>query len=401
MNDEGLTPDWVSDEAATVADTVIDVRRELHRRPELAFQEHSTTRLVTERLEELGIGVRPCSVATGAVAVLEGGHPGRTVLLRADLDALPIDEEVALGFASENAGVMHACGHDAHAAMLLGAAEVLARRAEDLPGRFVLVFQPAEEIGEGARHMIDAGAIDGLDIDAAIACHVAAPIPVGLVGMRPGVAMASWRTLTATITGPGTHGSISTKAGNVVLAASHLAGMLPGTVADLHYEGMPCACSTGMIHAGTAPNVVPTRAQLRGTLRTFTPDQADQACQAVREACDRVADEFEVEVKLDLPLTVDRVINDGDVVERVRRGVAAALGGDALMPMPPAPASDDMAEFLDRIPGCYFFLGAGDPGHPSGATHSPTFRIDERCLTIGVTAMASAALELATQAIRS
>jgi amidohydrolase len=279
--------------------------------------------------------------------------------------------------------------------MLLGVAEVLSGRAEDLPGRYVFVFQPAEETGQGARMMLEAGVLDGLDVSAAVACHVASPVPSGLIGMRPGVAMASAHHLTITITGVGSHGSISQRSGNVVLAVSHLAGLLPGTVDGLQYEGMPCACSTGIIHVGTAPNVIPTHAHLRGTLRTFTPAQADEALTAIDGACRRVAEEFEVDVSLDAPLTTIALVNDGDAVELVRRAVERDLGPAHLFPMPPAPASDDMAEFLTRIPGCYFFLGAGDPDRPGGPPHSPTFRIDERCLPIGVTAMATAATDLA------
>jgi amidohydrolase len=386
---------WTGLAIARSADEMIDTRRWLHRRPELSLEEHETTALIRERLRAAGLRELRCPTPTGALALLEGGRPGKTVLLRADIDALPIDEEAELEFRSQFPERMHACGHDAHTAIGLAVATALAQRAEDLSGRFVFLFQPAEETAQGARRMLDGGAFDGLGIDAAVACHVAAPLPVGRIGLRPGIALAAIHDITIRIRGIGGHGSQAQRQGNVVLAASQLAGLLPGTVGELSHEGTRCACSTGMIQAGTAPNVIPRTALLRGTLRTFTSAHAREAVAAVREACERIAAEFGVEVDVSIPRVAPAVVNDASVAGRVRSAISAEIGAANVLAMPPVSASDDMAEIQARFPGCYFFVGAGDPTDPAGAHHSPDFRIDERCLTLAARSMLAAALELA------
>jgi amidohydrolase len=386
---------WIGAAVARLADEMIDTRRWLHRRPELSLEEHEATALIRERLRAAGLRELRCPTPTGALALLEGGRPGRTVLLRADIDALPVQEETALDFRSQVPERMHACGHDAHAAIGLAVAGSLAQRAEDLPGRFVFLFQPAEEIAQGARRILDGGALDGLGIDAAVACHVAAPLPVGRVGLRAGIAMAAIHDVTVRIRGTGGHGSQAQRQGNVVLAAGHLAGLLPATVGEMSYEGARCACSTGMIHVGTAPNVIPRSALLRGTLRTFTPEHARAALAALREACDRTAAEFGVEVELSTPLVAPAVFNDAAIASEVRSAIATEVGAASLLEMPPVSASDDMSEIQARFPGCYFFVGAGDPANPGGAHHSPDFRIDERCLPLAARSMLAAALALA------
>jgi amidohydrolase len=274
----------------------------------------------------------------------------------------------------------------------------MASRAEDLPGRYVFLFQPAEEKLGGARRMLDGGVLDGLDAEASCGLHVTPLLPVGLMGLKPGTAMSGSHSFRIRLGGPGGHGAVAGRQGNVVLAVADLAGRLPGTVEGMTYEEAHCACSAGMIHAGTAPNVVPQSAELRGTMRTYTPEQGAAGVAAVEAACQAVAEDFGVEVDLDMVFGTGPVVNDIEATARVRRAAERVLGGDRIIAMPPVSPSDDMAEFLAELPGCYYFLGAGDPDHPSGEHHSPTFRIDERCLETGALSLATAALALAEPA---
>jgi amidohydrolase len=376
-------------------DSMVDTRRDLHRHPELGFDEHRTTRVVTDRLDALGLRPLPCPTPTGAVYDLVGGRPGATVLLRADLDGLPVAESGRDDVASTVDGVMHACGHDAHTAALLGVAAVLSRRQAELPGRYVLVFQPAEESLGGGRRMLEGGVLDGLDATAAIGCHVTSMAPVGLVALRDGVLMSEVRSFTVTAHGTGGHGATAGAVGNVLLAVAELAGSLGAVVEAMAHDGTDCVCSAGMLTAGTAPNVVPSTASLRGTLRTFTPEQASGAIAELRARCAAIGASYGCELELALGDHAPAVVNEPHVADVVRAVAAQAIGADRVLDIPPVTPSDDVSEFLNRIPGCYFFVGAARPDGTSGPHHSPTFAIDERCLRIAASVLANAAAALA------
>jgi amidohydrolase len=257
-----------------VNDAMVELRHDLHAHPELAFQEFRTTQLIKDRLASLDFEIRPCPTNTGAVARLVGGLPGRRVMIRADIDGLPVQEERDLPYASTVEGVMHACGHDVHAASLLGVADILSRRRDELAGEFTLLFQPAEEVIGGAIAMIEGGVMNDNIVDYVIGAHVTSLAPVGVVATRTGILMSDGQTLSVHISGRGGHGAMSTVEGNVVLAVSDIAPRLSSVVDGLVYEGTTCACSAGVISAGTANNVVPRHALLRGTLRTFTFEQS-------------------------------------------------------------------------------------------------------------------------------
>lgn len=376
-------------------DEIVDTRRALHARPELAFAEHGTTALIRERMRRLGIPAARCPTETGGVFVLDGGRPGRTVLLRADIDALPVQEEVDVAFRSRADGLMHACGHDAHTAILLGVASVLAGIAETLPGRYVLLFQPAEEQISGARAMIDGGVLDGLEAEVLVGCHVASLFPAGTVALRPGIAMADGQGLRFTLTGSGGHGAIRAARGNVVRAAAELVRGLDGVVDGLAYEGGPCACSAGVVQAGKANNVIPRHALVEGTLRTYTPAQKTEALARLQALCARLGAEEGVELALELTGHAPAVRNDAAATAVVRGAAARLLGPAAVLDVPPLPPSDDVSEFLARVPGCYFFVGGARPDGTSGMHHSATFHIDEEALRVGALVMAQAATDLA------
>jgi len=376
-------------------DPMVELRHDFHAHPELSFDEHRTTRVVKERLESLGFELRPCPTDTGAVARLVGTKPGKRVMVRADIDALPVTEESDLSYVSRNAGVMHACGHDVHTASLLGVADLLASRRDDLAGEFTLLFQPAEEVIGGARVMIDGGVLDDNPVDYVIGVHVTSLAPVGIVATRAGVLMSDGQTLSVHITGRGGHGAMATTEGNVVLAISHLAPLLASVVEGLVYEGTNCACSAGVLNAGTANNVVPRDALLRGTLRTFTPEQKVRAIARLRDLLVEVDALFGVHSELELNETTPAVNNDASVVARVVSSCAQVVGADSVITFPPVTPSDDVSEFLERVPGCYLFVGGALADGTSGMHHSPDFAVDDRSCRVSAGILAASAVDLA------
>ena len=374
---------------------MVEIRHDLHAHPELSFDEFRTTGVIRARLEELGWDLAPCPTATGAVAVLRGARPGRRVMVRADIDALPVTEERDLPFRSTIDGVMHACGHDVHAAALLGVADVLAHRREDLAGEYTLVFQPAEEALGGARAMIAGGLFDDHPVDAVIGAHVTSVAPVGLVASRAGTLMSSPRAIVITVEGRGGHGAMATVAGNVILAASAIAPRVGDVAHGLVYEGTECACSIGIIHAGTALNVVPRRATLAGSLRTFTPDQRERAIERLEALLAEVAEEFEVTCELSLNEGTSAVVNDPQVTARALASAARVVGAHNVMTVPPVTPSDDVSEFLEKAPGCYLLIGGALADGTSGMHHSPDFAIDDDACRAVASVLATAAVDLA------
>jgi amidohydrolase len=371
------------------------IRHDLHAHPELSFEERRTTAVITERLRALGWEVRRCPTSTGAVARLTGGAPGRRVMLRADIDALPVDEEVDVPFASTVPGVMHACGHDVHAASLLGVADILSRCRDDVAGEFTLIFQPAEEVIGGARAMIDGGLLDDNPADVVLGAHVTSLAPVGFVGTRAGVLMSHGTTLSVHLTGKGGHGALSTVEGNVVLAISHLAPRLSEVVDGLEYEGTRCACSAGVLTAGTKNNVVPRDAVLRGTLRTFTDEEYHEAVKRLHALLDEVSALFTVRCVLEVNESTPAVTNDPLVTERVLATATSLFGADYVLTFPPVTPSDDVSELLNRVPGCYLFVGGALDDGTSGMHHGPDFSIDDRALRVQAAVLAASAVDLA------
>jgi amidohydrolase len=380
--------------SADVLDEVVDTRRALHRRPELAFEERETSALIDERLRRLGLEVHGCPTETGAVAGLDTGRPGRTVLLRADIDALPIQEDSGEPFASTLDGRMHACGHDAHVAIMLGVARTLAEWRGGA-GRYVFCFQPAEEIVSGARRMLDGG-IPGPAPDAAIGLHIASFLPLGAVQTRAGLLWAGCDKFDIVIEGPGGHGAMVKRAGNVLLAQAFVLQRLFDIVEGLETDGTQCHTTIGLVRSDGASNIVPRHVRMEGTIRTFTPEQRDEAVRRLGDLLLETGTEFGVTATLDVPRATVPVRNDGAVTAAVLETAREVVGDGAEAIARPMTLSDDMSEFLARTPGCYFMLGACPPGaDPPPAHHSPQFRIAEDAFPTGVRVLARAAARLA------
>ncbi len=381
--------------ADDVFDDMVDMRRALHRRPELAFAEHATTALIRAHMASLGIEEVLRTTETGGIFAMEGGRPGRSVVLRGDIDGLPVQEDEARAVHSEVEGVMHACGHDVHVASMLGAASVLAGRREDLPGRYVFLFQPAEEALCGAKAMLERGAMTAMEGSRLVGFHVTSQVPSGFVALRSGIAMSEANSLRITLTGPGGHGAMPSAQGDVIRATAELVGRLGEVATGLSYEGADCVCSAGTITAGTAVNVVPTSSRVTGTLRTFTEAQHQEALARLQDLCDRVGDDQGVHVELEVPEHTRAVVNDADTTDVVEAEAAAVVGNDQVFRMPPVSPSDDVSEFLRHLPGCYFFVGGGASDGTSGMHHSPTFMVEDESLRVGAGVLVRSAVALA------
>jgi amidohydrolase len=378
-----------------VFDDMVDVRRALHRRPELSMAEHYTTGVIRDHMAALGVDEAIRASETGGVFAMEGGRPGRTVVVRGDIDGLPVQEDTARAVHSEVEGLMHACGHDVHVASVLGAASLLASRREDLPGRYVFLFQPGEEALCGAKAMLRGGALSVMEDARLTGFHVTSMLPTGMVALRNGISMSEAHALRIEIAGPGGHGAVPSAQGDVIRASAEVVGRLSSVVEGLAYEESACVCSAGTLRAGTAVNVVPTAALVTGTLRTFTAEQREEALGRLRALCDSVAEDQGVQIDLAVPEHTPAVVNDPAVTDVVETEAQAVLGADNVLRIPPTQPSDDVSEFLQRLPGCYFFVGGGPADGSGGMHHSPSFFVEDEALRAGASVLVRSALALA------
>lgn len=371
---------------------VLELRRDLHMHPELAWEEVRTAGRIAELARNAGLEVREGVAKTGVIAVLRGGATPpasgrRTMLIRADMDALPINEATAgRPHASTSPGKMHACGHDGHVAMAVGAACVLARGRANLPGDVVFAFQPAEETDGGAAPMIAAGALVDPKVDAAIGIHLANTIEVGQVAAQPGPVTAATDGFVLTIRGKGGHAARPHLSVDPIAIAAQVIPSLHMLLTREKSPAQPGVLTIGAIHAGTAGNVIADSCEMRGTLRTYDPEVRTYLRRRVEEVTASVAaaNRGSAVVEWDggaYPPTV----NDPHVTAIVRQ-VAAGVVGDANVVVHEASlGGDDMAYFLEAVPGCYFRVGSANTEKGiNGPGHSPRFDIDEACLPIGV-----------------
>jgi len=381
----------------SVIEEVIELRRYFHRHPEISFAEHETSTYLGERLRELGLELQRCPTETGVVALLDTGKPGKTVMLRADIDALPIHEESGVDFASSADGRMHACGHDAHMGIMVGVARTLVDRIWDVGGRYLFVFQPAEEIVSGAKAMIARGLLDDHHPDSVIGLHVTSFTESGTVVTRPGLMWAGSDAYEISFQGPGGHGGMMGRRGNVLSAQAFLIERLHTVVEGLEHDGVQCHTTVGNIYSDGAWNIVPRGVSVKGSLRTFTAALREEALQRLRDLLQEVDSEFEVRSNLELVHGTVPLMNEPNVTETVLDVARSVVGDKASVLGRPLTVSDDFAEFLTRIPGCYFMLGVMPPGDTPPAHHSPGFRIDEGALEVGVKVLAGTASRLAAE----
>jgi amidohydrolase len=387
----GSENDLVS-EARALRDSLVAWRRDFHMHPELGFEEHRSAGLIADRLAELGYSVQTGVAQTGVVGVLEGTGPGPVLMLRFDMDALPITEESRVEYASQNPGVMHACGHDAHMAIGLGVATLMAGRQSKMKGTLKTVFQPDEERGGGARKMLEEGVLDDPKPDVVLAAHVWSEKQVGTVDVTAGAVMAAAEKWTCRVEGKGGHGAMPHQAVDPLVAAAHIVSGLQ-TVVSRNVSPLETAVvSVGTISGGDAFNVIPREVQMTGTIRTYNPEVRERVLERVRQLAEGVAAAHGATAELEfIPLT-PALINDEEVTAVVREAAERVVGPDKVGSGERTMGSEDAAFFLEQVPGCYFFLGSSNAERGIGAPHhNPEFDIDEDVLPLGVAVMAQAA----------
>ena len=366
---------------------VIDLRREFHRHPEPSWMEHRTAARVEEILKSLGIETRKVA-GTAVIGVLRGSMPGKTIALRADMDALQQAEKTGAEYASQNPGVMHACGHDAHTAMLLGAASMLADSRESLAGNVVFLFQPAEELAQGAKAMIEAGALEG--VDGVFGMHVWSGLPTGTVSTEPGPRLASIDIFKVTIRGKGGHGSAPFQGIDTLIPAAHmLLGFQSITTKELDARN-PVVLSVGQIHGGTRFNIIADETWMDGSVRCFDPAVQDMVEEKLKRIAKLTAEAHRATAEVEYNRACPVTMNDGELTQLAQRVVTAELGAGSLKHLEPLTGSEDFSFFASKVPGTFLFLGTGN--EEKGTTypqHHPQYDIDEDALDIGTRLYAS------------
>jgi amidohydrolase len=392
-----LSPD-IERLAKEVEAKVIEWRRDLHQNPELGNREFRTSEKVAEHLRRLGMEVQTKVAYTGVVGILRGAKDTPVVALRADMDALPVTELAEVPFVSKNKGVMHACGHDNHTAMLMGVAEVLSKLKGRLPGTVKFIFQPAEEGGPpgeegGAYLMIKQGVLENPKPEAIFGLHVA-PAPMGTFHVRPGGIMASGDKFRIVVKGKGTHGAMPWMGVDpIVISSQIILGLQTIISRQTDLTVTPAVVTIGMIKGGNRSNIIPGEVEMEGTVRAFDPNIRRQIHEKIKKTATTIAEgggaTAEVEVSLGVPVT----FNDPQLIAQMTPTLQRVAGRGKLMPANQTTTGEDFAFYQEKIPGMFFFLGITPAGTNFIPNHSPYFLVDERALVLGVQAMSNLAVD--------
>ncbi|MDG0866074.1 M20 metallopeptidase family protein [Candidatus Lucifugimonas marina] len=392
-----MTPDAISDLVAARSAEIIETRRKFHVIPELGFEENETAQAIADRLTAAGLEVETGIGKTGLVGVLRGANPGPTLMIRADIDGLPVDELTGLDFASTN-GRMHACGHDGHITMALVAAEILAGLKDQLAGTLIFVFQPAEEIVMGALAMIDDGLFEKYPADRVIGTHLWNQIPTGTIGVNRATVFASADQFRLTVHGKGGHGAMPHTTIDPVAAIAEIISTAQTVVSREVPPNDMGVLTFGQIHGGSAPNVIADNVTVEGTVRAYTPETRIQIMQALERISSNVASAMRASTSFERIHGAPPVINNPEVAAWVTQQASLVVGEGNAREWEPVSVGDDMAEFNDRIPGVYFLLGAahddatvaerGIEGH-----HNAKFDWNEDCLPLGIEVFVRSAVD--------
>ncbi len=392
-----MTPDAISELVAARGAEIIATRRQFHVIPELGFEEKETAKAIADRLVTAGLEVETGIGKTGLVGVLKGAKPGPTLMIRADIDGLPVDELTGLDFASTN-GRMHACGHDGHITMAVTAAEILADLKDQLAGTLIFVFQPAEEVVMGALAMIDDGLFEKYPADRVIGTHLWNQIPTGTIGVNRATVFASADQFRLTVHGKGGHGAMPHTTIDPVTAIAEIISTAQTVVSREVPPNDMGVLTFGQIHGGSAPNVIADNVTVEGTVRAYTAETRIQIMQALERIASNVAAAMRASTSFERIHGAPPVINDPEVAAWVTRQASLVVGEGNAKEWEPVSVGDDMAEFNDRIPGVYFLLGAahdearvaerGIEGH-----HNAKFDWNEDCLPLGVEVFVRSAVD--------
>jgi amidohydrolase len=380
------------DAATKLAESLRAWRRDFHRHPELGFQEHRTAGIVTEHLQSLGLETRTGVAETGVMALIEGDTAGPVILIRFDMDALPIQEETQAEYASKVPGVMHACGHDGHTSIGMAVAEMLVAVREDLPGTVKLVFQPAEEGLGGAERMVEEGVLQEPKPDFALGLHLWNDKPFGWIGVTEGPAMAGSEIFEIEILGKGGHGASPHQTTDPVFAAAQVVTALQSIVSRNVDPLKEAVLSVTWLEAGDAFNVIPERARLRGTIRSYDPDIRELVLDRMAQITEGIVIALGCTAKIQITKLTPTVNNDLTMAQRIQGLIGTLLPGMEISTEERTMGSEDMAFFMEDTPGCYLFIGSkNDEQGLNAPHHNPGFDFDEEALALGAGLITSAA----------
>ncbi|MEL6929250.1 MAG: M20 family metallopeptidase [Cyanobacteria bacterium J06600_6] len=373
-------------EILSLQSSLVKWRRRLHKKPELGFEEHLTAEFIKNQLQEWNIPYQSAIAKTGIVATIKSNSPGKVLAIRADMDALPVQEENEVDYRSQHDGKMHACGHDGHTAIALGTAYYLQQHRHLWQGTVKIIFQPAEEGPGGAKPMIEAGVLQNPDVDAIIGLHLWNNLPIGTVGVRPGALMAAVECFRLTVMGKGGHGAMPDQTVDSIVVASQIVNALQ-TIVARNVKPLDAAVVTvGEFHAGTALNVIADTANLTGTIRYFNPELEILIGDRLEAIIAGICQMHDAQYKLDHWQLYPPTINDSAIAELVKSvAVEVVETPMGVVPECQTMGGEDMSFFLNEVPGCYFFLGSANPEKQLAFPHHhPRFDFDEAALSMGV-----------------
>lgn len=376
--------------------TMVTLRRELHQRPELAFNEHKTSERIAKELKKIGIGFKKCIAKTGVVGVLNKEKKGKTVALRADMDALPVVEQTNFPYKSKNKGVMHACGHDVHMACLIGAAEILTRLKDEVPGKVKFIFQPSEEVTPGgAKPMVEAGVLKNPDVSGIFALHCDSSIPVGKIGVREGPTMAQAESFDITIIGKGGHGARPHDGVDAIVVASQVVQALQTIPSRKINPLEPVVISIGKMEGGYARNIICDRVILKGTARTLNKEVAKKVPAFLKEIISGITKSAGASFELSYYGGYPILINHPKATDLARSSIAKLFGKDAIFEIEkPVMGGEDFAYYLQKVPGSFLRLGIRNPKKNAVYPwHHPKFTVDEDAIKIGSAVLAGIAFD--------
>ena len=381
-------PDQIKDTVESLKEQLVAWRRDFHAHPEIGFQEHRSAGIIAGRLRELGYQVQTGVATTGVVGLLEGKQPGPVVMLRFDMDALPIAEENETDYVSQNPGVMHGCGHDGHMAIGLGVATLMAQRQEEMTGTLKLVFQPGEEGMNGAEVMVKEGVLENPRPDVVLIAHVWNDKPLGVIDVTPGAVMAAAEKWRCVVKAKGGHGAVPHQAVDPIVATAQIVTALQ-TVTSRNVSPLePAVVTVCTVHGGDTFNVIPPKVEMEGTVRTYSPRVRETVLRRMREVIEGVAVACGAVAELEIIPLTPALVNDAAVAEVMRAVAQAVVGPENVSSGERTMGSEDAAFFLREVPGCYIFLGSANAERGLDAPHhNPRFDFDEDVLPLGVAVM--------------
>lgn len=378
-------------EAKAIAPYLQEIYAQLHAHPELGRQEFQTQALILAELKKMGIKAYKCA-DTGVVGLIRGSKPGKTVAFRADMDALPINEITDVPYKSQNPGVMHACGHDSHMTILLGLAKIMSTHKAELSGNIKLFFQPAEEKEGGAKRMIEAGCMEDPKVDAVFFSHCTSTIPVGKIQVRAGATSAASDGFTVTFRGVGCHGAYPHRGTDSIVAACQAVTALQSISSRRNNPADPVVVTVGVIHAGTAANIIPDSCEIRGTIRTVDPKTRLRVREDFKQIVTGIAAAMDVEADIFIKEGYAATVNDDEMVALTRAAGAKVLGDENVIKAGETTmGGEDFAYFCEAAPGCNYRLGVNSAKTGTASVHNPTFMVDLDALPIGAAVYAQIA----------